>query len=98
MTLLGSLLALAFFVGLIIVGMLVNLYLYLSGVFRKPPFKHIRRFRSAIPEGVAEEQFTIGAPASDTLMGNYVRRFVLIGIGILIVLAIIIAFMLSALY
>lgn len=95
--LLGSLVLLAFLVGLVVLGMLVNMYFYLSGAFRKRALRKEkeRRLGTVVPQGVAEEQFTIGAPASDAVMGNYVRRLVLIGVCILIALALIIAFVVS---
>jgi MFS family permease len=97
MTLLVSLVLLAFLVGLVVLGMLVNMYFYLSGAFKKRALRKEkeRRLGTVVPQSVAEEQFTMGAPASDEVMGNYVRRLVLISVCVLIALALIIAFIVS---
>lgn len=97
MTIVESFVLLAFLVGLVVLGMLVNMYFYLSGAFKKRALRKEkeRRFRTVVPQGVAEEQFTIGAPASDDVMGNYVRRLVLISVFVLIALVLIIAFLVS---
>lgn len=94
MTTLGAMIALLVLVGLVIVGLIVNLYLYMNGAFRRRSFNTAYQVSSApaIEDDWLDEQ---GAtPRSDSVTGNYARRllltifFILLALGLLIALVV----------
>jgi hypothetical protein len=86
------------FVGLLIsCGVVVNMYLYTQGVVRTRPSRRSRRFIAASSHRTAvEEQFYMDIAATDQTISGYVRKSLLIFLGIVVVLTAILVIFFSA--
>ena len=96
MTLVLPLIILSAFIGLIIAGIVVNIYLYSSGAMSKRRLKAVDRMSAASVPGEGLVYVNLGLP--DKLMDNTVRKVVFVLFGAMTLVSALLALALSIPY